>query len=144
MLRKLSITLVLLLFPLALHAARPPDFIVVVHAANPTTVLSRQEVSRMFLKQRGRWDHGERVRPVDPSESWELREDFSLAIFRRRTRDIEEHWKSMVFSGRDVPPPEKGSEQEVLEYVAAQPGGIGYVSRGIPLLDGVKVIEIVD
>lgn len=120
------------------------DFIVVIHAVNPTQLLSRHEVARMFLKQRNRWDHGERVRPVDLSELRTVREQFSLEIFRRRTIDIEDHWKSQVFSGRDVPPTEKASETEVLEYVAANPGAIGYVSRGTPLPAGVKTLEIVD
>ena len=98
----------------------------------------------MFLKQRARWDHGERVRPVDLTEDAEIRERFSLAIFRRRTLDIENHWKTMVFSGRDVPPPEKASELEILDYVAANPGAIGYVSRENYLPPGVKAVEIVD
>lgn len=120
------------------------SFVIIVHVKNPTLALSRQEVSRMFLKQRARWDHGERVRPVDLADTVEVREEFSLAIFRRRTVDIEDHWKSMVFSGRDVPPSEKSSEAEVLAYVAANPGAIGYVSVEMPLTQGVKAIEIID
>jgi ABC-type phosphate transport system substrate-binding protein len=125
-------------------AAQNLGFVVVIHAGNPTATLSRQEISRMFLKQRARWDHGERVRPVDLTETKSVREQFSLAIFRRRTIDIEDHWKSQVFSGRDVPPTEKASEPEVLDYVAANPGAIGYVSPGTALPPGVKAIEIVD
>ena len=119
-------------------------FVVVVHADNPTDALSRREVSRMFLKQRKRWDHGERVRPVDLSEGQKVRDAFSLGIFRRRTLDIENHWKSMVLSGRDVPPPEKASEAEVLEYVATHAGAIGYVSPETPLIEGVAPLAIIE
>lgn len=142
--RLVVLALVALLLPAVTHAAKTSDFVIIVNSANPTEDLSRQEVARMFLKQRARWDHGERVRPVDLSGSWKVRDDFSLAVFRRTTRDIEEHWKRMVFSGRDVPPPEKGSEQEILDYVELNPGAIGYLSRGTPLSRRVKVIEIVD
>jgi ABC-type phosphate transport system substrate-binding protein len=124
--------------------AQEADFVVVINAVNPTQLLSRQEIARMFLKQRNRWDHGERVRPVDLSELRTIREQFSLEVFRRRTIDIEDHWRSLVFSGRDVPPTEKASEVEVLEYVAANPGAIGYVARSTPLPPGIKVLEIVD
>ncbi len=125
-------------------ASNDPAFVVIIHAENPTDALSRREVSRMFLKQRKRWDHGERVRAVDLSEGRKVRESFSLGIFRRRTRDIENHWKSMVFSGRDVPPPEKASEAEVMEYVARHPGAIGYVSTETPLIEGVEPLEIIE
>jgi hypothetical protein len=98
----------------------------------------------MFLKEMTRWRHGERVRPVDLPEPAPLRERFSLAVHQQRVLDIETHWKSLVFSGRDVPPPKKATEVEVLAYVAAQPGAIGYVSADMPLPEGVKRLDLLD
>lgn len=145
MLTRSSFAFVLLLaVPVMAQAEKKGDFLLVANAANPTEELSRQEVARMFLKQRVRWDHGERVRPVDLSSSWKVRDIFSTVVFRRSTMDIEDHWKQMVFSGRDVPPPEKSSEQEILDYVSGHPGAVGYVSAGTPLPEKVKVIRVID
>lgn len=134
----------LLALPAVAQSSKWGEFVLIVHVSNPTEELSRQEVARMFLKQRARWDHGERVRPVDLSEAWEVRGDFTSAIFRRTVLDIEEHWKKKVFSGRDVPPPKKASEQEILDYVASHPGAIGYVSSEITLPDDVKLIQVIE
>jgi ABC-type phosphate transport system substrate-binding protein len=41
-----------------------------------------------------------------------------------------------------VPPPEKASPTEVLAYVRANPGGIGYVPAGTALPDGVKALKV--
>jgi hypothetical protein len=47
----------------------------------------------------------------------------------------------MIFSGRSLPPPELGSDDEVLRYVLAHPGAIGYVS-GAANLRGAKVLAV--
>ena len=43
---------------------------------------------------------------------------------------VKLYWQQAVFSGRDVPPPELDSEQEVVRFVLRNPGAIGYVSDG--------------
>ena len=50
-----------------------------------------------------------------------------------------------IFSGRGVPPPEKESDEEVLEYVSKNAGAIGYVAESTEINGySVKLIEIVD
>jgi ABC-type phosphate transport system substrate-binding protein len=45
-----------------------------------------------------------------------------------------------VFSGKDVPPPEKGTDADVVAFVKSNPGAIGYVAAGSA--DGVKVVSL--
>jgi ABC-type phosphate transport system substrate-binding protein len=52
-------------------------------------------------------------------------------------------WQKRVFAGRDTPPIEKASDDEVVAYVKATPGAIGYVAPGTALT-GVKVLELKD
>jgi hypothetical protein len=42
-----------------------------------------------------------------------------------------------------VPPPQMKSDREVLDYVKANRGAIGYVSRRAPL-KGVKVLKVTE
>ena len=117
-------------------------FLVIVNAANPVSSLPQREVSDLFMKRTAKWPNGERVRPVDLPVGNPVRDAFSRAIHGRRSADIDAHWQSLIFAGRDVPPSVKASETEVLEYVQRQAGGIGYVSAGIPLGEGVKPLEV--
>jgi len=41
-----------------------------------------------------------------------------------------------------VPPPRKSSDAEVIQYVARNPGGIGYVAAGSSLPGNVKKLQI--
>ncbi len=63
----------------------------------------------------------------------------SSAGISRKSRSF---WQSAIFSGRDIPPPKKATDAEVVAFVARYPGAIGYVSRTTPLVAGVKVLQI--
>jgi len=43
-----------------------------------------------------------------------------------------------------VPPPEKASDDEVLDFVRMNSGAVGYVSPDADIGSGVKVLEITD
>ena len=43
-----------------------------------------------------------------------------------------------------TPPPVKQTDQEIVAFVAATPGSIGYVSAGQPLPENVRQIAIVE
>jgi ABC-type phosphate transport system substrate-binding protein len=133
------------LLALAAGAPRPAaaaDFVVVINAANPQASLPAAEVSNMFLQKTHQWGSGERVRAVDLPESSAARESFSRAIHGRPTSAVKAYWQRMIFSGVDTPPPEKLTPADVLAYVKANPGAIGYVPAGTPLPDGVKALKV--
>jgi ABC-type phosphate transport system substrate-binding protein len=116
-------------------------FKVVAHPAVPVDSLSRSDVSRVFLKKQIRWSSGASAVPVDQAADSSVRGAFSKAIHQKPTAAIVAYWQKQVFSGRDVPPATRGSDSEVLAFVKATPGAIGYVSPGASTA-GVKVIEI--
>jgi periplasmic binding family protein len=122
-------------------AAEP--FVVIVNAANPAAAMSGEELSNFFLKKTSRWPQGgEEVRPVDLPEQSGARESFSRQVHQKSTAAVKAYWQKMIFSGREVPPPEKASSAEVVAYVRAHRGAIGYVAADAPLGAGVKVVRI--
>ena len=121
-------------------AAAADSYEVVVNSANPVTSLDRGEVSALFLRRTSRWDDGTTVLPVDGPDS-AARESFSKDVLGRKTPAVRSHWLQVIFSGRGVPPPEKASDKEVIAYVKAHPGAIGYVS-GSTATNDVKVLTV--
>lgn len=107
----------------------------IVNPANPASALPKAKVSKIFLKQEGNWS------PVDLTGSSPVRDAFSKDVHGRSASTIKSYWQSQIFSGREVPPPEKGSDAAVAAYVKANPNAIGYVSAGAAV-DGVKVIRV--
>ena len=50
-------------------------------------------------------------------------------------------WQCLILRGREVPPPEVSSDEEVIAFVKSRPGAIGYVSSAARL-DGVKEVSL--
>jgi ABC-type phosphate transport system substrate-binding protein len=140
--RKTFVASVLLFCAAARGAFGAPDYVLIVNAHNPVTILPRHVVSDFFLKKATSWSDGARTKPVDLSDSSAIRESFSHAVHRKASREIYEIWQRQIYSGRDVPPPQKASELEVVDYVSRNVGAIGYVAVNTPLPPGVKVLRI--
>jgi ABC-type phosphate transport system substrate-binding protein len=116
-------------------------FKVVAHPEVPAASVTRAELSQLFLKRKTSWGAGRPVRPVDQVDRSPTRRTFSQAVHGKPTESIKSFWQQQIFSGRAVPPPEKGSDDEVLAFVRATPGAVGYVSRSAAV-SGVKVVMV--
>jgi ABC-type phosphate transport system substrate-binding protein len=103
----------------------------------------RQALSSIFLKRGARWGDGSDAHPVDQSLRSPLRVAFSNDVHQQGLMEIQVYWQREIAKGH-VPPPVKTSDEEVLEYVAATPGAIGYVSSGAPLPGTVREVAVVD
>ncbi len=113
--------------------AETAGFKVIVSVSNPTSEVSRKQVSAMFLKKVPEWSNGAKVLPVDLKEGSPVRESFSLEVHGKNPNAIKSYWQQMIFSGRGVPPPEKNDDADILAYVQANAGAIGYVSASAPV-----------
>lgn len=126
-------------------SAQTSNFRVVVHPNNPVVSLSSKDVSGLLLKRMTRWRGGDidgtLVSPIDLDTTNPIREAFSQAIHGRSTSSIKSYWQRQIFKGKDIPPPEVRSDDDVLNHVRRNSGAIGYVSAEASL-DGVKEVKI--
>ena len=122
--------------------AQEAGYRVIVNAANPVSSLEARDVSRMFRKEMTRWKDGSSVSPVDQRAQSSTRATFSQRVHRKSVPMMAEFWRQQIFSGRNVPPVEKASDAEVLEFVRSNPGAIGYVSERAALAPDVKVVAV--
>lgn len=138
----------------ALLAAAPPEprkdpaaaqrFVVIVHSANPAATISRKQLADLFLKKVTRWPDGDTVHAVEPPEASLARAYFLSDVMGGKSAfAMRMFWNRRVLSGREVPPVEKASEEEVVAYVRATRGAIGYLVSATPP-PGVKVLAVTD
>jgi len=119
----------------------PPAFVVIVHPSNPRSSLERSFIGDAFLKKVTRWPGGDVIKPVDLGPDAPAREAFSRDILKRSVSAVKSYWQQIIFSGRDVPPPELSGDDRVLQYVQTHEAAIGYVS-GHARLDGVRAVTV--
>jgi ABC-type phosphate transport system substrate-binding protein len=124
---------------IAPRAAQAQDYKVVVNSANAIESISADEASKIFLKQATKFSNGTAAAPVDQKGG--IKAAFAKGVHGKPIAAIETYWQQQIFSGKDVPPAAKGSDDEVIAFVKSNPGGIGYVSAGAATA-GVKVISV--
>ena len=113
----------------------------IVNAGNAVASLNAAQVSDYFLKRTTTWSGGQRVAPVEPQPQSATRAAFSKAVHKKDVASVKAYWQELVFSGRDTPPAVKASDDEIVAYVKANPGAIGYVSAAAETA-GVKVVTV--
>ncbi len=109
--RRLVVCLVLLSIIVPggfLTAKEEKTFHVIVNTSNPTSELTKSEISKLFLKKNKHWKElNEAVLPIDQVVDSPVRKQFSAEIHGRKISAIQAYWQKQIFSGRRVPPEEK-------------------------------------
>ncbi len=126
------------------EAGEALDFRVVIHADNPASSVSREELARLFLLQERHWQDGTPNLPIDQLAGSEVREAFSRTVHGKSTAAIQSYWQRQGFRGEATPPAEVGSDAEVLAFVELEPGAVGYVASGAYLPPSIRVLEVTD
>jgi hypothetical protein len=121
-------------------APQPQDaYTIIVNPANPTSSLSRSQLSRMFLDP-SKWDNGQPVLPVDLTPASPLRELFSMAVHGKPPAAVVAHWTNAAAAGARIPVT-LSSDADVIQYVRLKLGAIAYVSAAADV-SAVKVVAI--
>lgn len=132
----------LIIFALFGGVLQAQSYKVIVNESNSVSSLTKDQASKLFLKKVTKWDDDKKVLPVDLVESKAARRKFTKDVHGKTIAAIRAYWQKQIFSGRAVPPPEKANDSEVLSFVKANSGAIGYVSTSAST-SGVKIIEII-
>ena len=108
----------------------------IAHPDVPDVECSEKNAQRIYLGKKTRWEGGLRIVPVMLRDG-DVHEAFVEELLGRSVAKFEIYWKQAVFTGKGIPPQSFDDEGELMAYVAATPGAVGYVSRGARLR-GVK------
>lgn len=142
MTRHIMRTVAILVGVLVTAASATADgFKVVVHPSNTISNISKSDLSAYLLKRKVAWPDGTPVVPVDQPEKSEVRAALLRDVFGRSASAIKSYWHQQIFSGRAVPPVERASDQQVVAFVQASPGAIGYVAESTPV-GNLKVVAV--
>ncbi len=123
--------------------AQDQEFKVVIHVDNPISSVGQEQLARCFMKEIGMWTTGDPVIPVDQLPDSKVRAAFSKEIHGKSAAAVAELWQQRGAGGA-TPPAMLASDQEVLDFVRANPGAVGYVSAKTELGPGVKELTVTE
>ncbi|HKP61595.1 MAG TPA: hypothetical protein VJV78_32920 [Polyangiales bacterium] len=107
----------------AAHGGR--ELVVIVHKQSPATTLSAAQVKQYYLKQQGEWSDGSKVRPVQ--QQGDVRDGFLKRALGMSNTDFERYWLERKYSAAESPPKQVDTDDDVIRFVGAMKGAIGFV-----------------
>jgi ABC-type phosphate transport system substrate-binding protein len=134
--RRFTISLALLVF---CASATAQDVVVVANLGVGVSAIKDADLRAIFLGEKTRLPDGSRVLPV-MLRGGPAHEIFLENRLGKSPDEFRAQWRRAVFTGQGAMPKSFDSEAAVLEYVAATPGALGYVSHVSPQ-DNVKRIH---
>lgn len=103
------------------------ELVVVVNARCGVALMTRNEVINIFFGRSRQFFNGVEAQPVDLADANLDRERFYQALVGKDLSQVDAYWSRQVFSGRTRPPPKVATPDDVIKWVIANPGGIGFV-----------------
>ena len=126
LIRTLAMTLAILGFVSTVSAA---DYVVIANKGVTTDSLSKSELQATFLGEKTKWDDGKHI-TIIILESGDINKSFLQDIVEKTPSQYESYWKKLIFTGKATAPKSFNEVSKVIEFVAGQPGAIGYMASG--------------
>jgi len=117
------------------------SFRVIVNAHNSVKSLKPAALSEIFLKKVVVWPDEMIIQPLDLPADSAVRIQFTDTIHQRSMAWIKNYWQQRIFSGKELPPREMKTDEDVIKFVMTHQGAIGYVSDKADLKD-VTILSI--
>lgn len=115
----------------------------VVVVANPDVgedAIVGRDLQRIYLGKRTTWPDRTSIVPV-MLKSGPVHGEFIEDLVGRSESRFASYWRQMVFTGKGVPPKSFATETELVDFVKATPGAVGYVSPQTDVT-GVKILTV--
>jgi hypothetical protein len=137
---KKSRWLILLGFVSCCSAASAQDVVLVANKSVQISEIRNADVRAIFSGEKTRFADGSHAVPVT-LKGGPAHEVFLRNHLGEGPDEFRAQWRKAVFTGQGTMPKAFDSESALIEYVAATPGALGYVSRISPE-DKVKSLPV--
>jgi ABC-type phosphate transport system substrate-binding protein len=122
-------------------AAGAQDVVLVANKGVRIKEITDADLRGIFMGTRTRFSDGSHAVPVT-LKGGPVHEVFLRNHVGENPEEFRSQWRKVVFTGQGAMPKAFDSESDLIDYVAATPGAIGYVSR-LPPQDLVKLLAAV-
>lgn len=114
---------------LVVSQAHAGELVVIVNDSNPVAQMTRAEVKQHYLKNKTRWDFGQKVRPADCKYDEAVRNAFLSNVLGMTDIEIERFWIEQQYVRGEKPPATLDDASSIMRFVAKFDGAISFVER---------------
>ncbi len=117
-----------MLIQLPYALANESKTVVIAHAENKAEKFSKDEIKKIFLGKRTKWDDDRKIIFVTLSTG-PIHKEFLKTYVGKTPAQYNKYWKKQIFTGKGKPPKSFKTEKQLLDYVSKTKGALGYISR---------------
>lgn len=117
-----KLVLLMLLFGIAFSFAGE----LIVANGGPATI-SSEDIKNIYLNKKKSFDNGTPI-VLGVLKSGAAHEGFLATYVKKQPMQFNNFWKQQVFTGAGKMPKAFASENDMLNFISATPGAVGYVS----------------
>ncbi len=124
--------------------AEGSSYAVIGNQSVPSTVLLQSDVRLIFSRSVRAWKNGSPIVVYTLDSSDEIHKEFTKSAMNLYAYQLDRVWSNRRYSGGSDAPMRVKDLNEMVAYVAATPGAIGYVlkEKTVDLDARVKVLEV--
>ena len=128
---------------LSCGVANAQDIVVIANKSVKSADVSASDLKDVYSGDKSSLKDGSHVTPVT-LKGGSTHEAFLKKFVGKNDPAFRAAWRSLVFTGQGSMPRSFDTEVDMLEFVAATPGAIGYVSAGAAAAnkEGVKTLPV--
>jgi len=130
----------LLVAAAALFAAPAQAQTIIANPSVKSADISKSDLRDVFTGAASSLKDGSHVTPI-LLKGGPAHDAFLAAFIGKSDTAFRASWRSLVFSGQATMPKSVDSEAAMVDFVAHNPGAIGYIGKSTPH-DGVKTLEV--
>ncbi len=128
----LNIILAILFFQLFLFTGlTSAQEILVITNKSVTDPININKISSIYKAEKTKWDNGTTI-IITMLQNSKVHERFAKSIVGLHPTRLIRIWRSIVFTGTGTPPRTFKTQTELVNFIAATPGAIGYVTPSTP------------
>ncbi len=129
---------------LASMVAWAEEMAVIVNPNNGVGELTLKDVKNLYLGRHKTFGTQIKAEPFTLVDDAHHQNDFLTMATNKTPKQLESYWAYLIFSGEGEPPQRVASYETMLEMVAANDGGIGYLPKRLVDDSLVKVVLTVN
>ena len=116
------------------------ELAVIVNPSTDVSSLTRSKLKNIYLGKKSSWGDGSAIN-FSILNSGPVHTAFLKTYVKKSPSQFSTFWKKAVFTGTGTPPKQLNNEKAMLDFVANNPGAIGYIDKA-NINDSVKEINI--
>ena len=145
----LLVVLVGLLMSFKMHNSSGTSIAIIINKDNPVSALTAAEVKLYWLRKiKKRWPEiNKNIKPADFKGKTGAQETFYGTVLKMTGSDVDTYFTQKQYESAEKPQDKLTSNAAMIDFVAGEPGAIGYIEAATLSADDktkVKVVLIVN